>query len=96
MVQEEFAPEVPIRRGALPYIPTSIEALFFAPFSYLSYVQAFVLWDVLNIAMLVALPSFCGHIFRTLQSYSRLLWLLASLGVLSDFLCARTGQGARF
>ncbi len=43
MVQQEFAPEVPIRRGALPYTHPPIEALFFAPFSYLSYVQAFVL-----------------------------------------------------
>ena len=94
MVQEEFAPEVPIRRGALPYTHPPIEALFFAPFSYLSYVQAFVLWDVLNIAMLVALPFLLRPYLPQLQSYSPLLWLLASLAFFPIFFALVQGQDA--
>ncbi len=93
-VQQEFAPEVPIRRGALPYTHPPIEALFFAPLSYLSYAQAFVLWDVLSIAMLVALPFLVRPCLPQLQYYSPLLWILASLAFFPIFFALVQGQDA--
>src|SRR5581483_3826875 len=55
-IQQEFAPDVPIRHGALPYTHPPFEGLFFFPFTYLSYQHAFILWDVFNFGMLTAIP----------------------------------------
>lgn len=52
--QQEFAPNVLIRRAALPYNHPPFEALLFLPFAFLPYVSAYLLWTLLNGMMVVA------------------------------------------
>jgi glycosyl transferase family 87 len=51
-LQKQFAPDVPIRLSALPYNHPPFEVLIFLPFTYLSYLPAYLLWTFLNFAML--------------------------------------------
>jgi hypothetical protein len=55
-IQREFFPEATTRPGVLPYNHPPFEAALFVPLSYVSYSSAFALWDLANLAMLVALP----------------------------------------
>jgi Glycosyltransferase family 87 len=55
-VQQEFAPQVEIRQGPLPYIRPPFEALLFAGFARWPYVTALLLWTALKLALLVAIP----------------------------------------
>jgi hypothetical protein len=50
-MQQTFT-NVPIRLGPLPFNHPPFEALFFVPFTYLSYWPAYLLWTGLNILML--------------------------------------------
>jgi glycosyl transferase family 87 len=52
--QQEFAPNVLIRRAALPYNHPPFEALLFLPFTFLPYVPAYLLWTLLNGTMVAA------------------------------------------
>jgi glycosyl transferase family 87 len=52
--QQEFAPNVLIRRAALPYNHPPFEALLFVPFTFLPYVPAYLLWTLLNGMMVAA------------------------------------------
>jgi Glycosyltransferase family 87 len=52
--QQEFAPNVAIRRAALPYNHPPFEALLFVPFTFLPYVPAYLLWTLLNGMMIAA------------------------------------------
>jgi hypothetical protein len=52
-VQREFAPDVIIRHGPLPYIHPPFEALLFVPLTFLPYFAAYLVWDALNAVMLV-------------------------------------------
>jgi hypothetical protein len=51
-LQKQFAPDVPIRLSALPYNHPPFEVLIFLPFTYLSYLPAYLLWTSLNFVML--------------------------------------------
>ena len=53
-VQQEFAPKVRIRQAALPYNHPPFEALLFVPFTFLPYVPAYLLWNLLNGMMVAA------------------------------------------
>lgn len=52
-MQQTFT-NVPIRLGPLPFNHPPFEALFFVPFSLLSYWPAYLLWTTLNLVMLAA------------------------------------------
>ncbi|HEX9111341.1 MAG TPA: glycosyltransferase family 87 protein [Terriglobales bacterium] len=52
--QQQFAPNVLIRRAALPYNHPPFEALLFLPFTFLPYVPAYLLWTLLNGMMVAA------------------------------------------
>jgi len=54
-VQLEFASNSDIRHGALPYIHPPFEALLFVPFTFLRYSTAFLLWNLLNLFLLIVL-----------------------------------------
>jgi hypothetical protein len=91
-VQQEFAPDVAIRLDALPYNHPSFEALFFVPFTYFSYLPAFVLWDLVNVVALIAIPFLVrGHV-PELQRYPWPLWILASLAFFPIFFTLLQGQ----
>ena len=51
-LQREFSPRVAEGRAALAYNHPPFEALLFVPLTYLSYVPAYVVWSLLNVAML--------------------------------------------
>jgi Glycosyltransferase family 87 len=55
-IQQEFASTVSIRLGPLPYVRPPFEALLFLPFAYLSYPTACVLWMVIKVIVLFAIP----------------------------------------
>jgi hypothetical protein len=91
-VQREFAPEVSIRQGPLPYNHPPFEALLFLPFTYIPYPQAFVLWDLTNLAMLAALPFLLRPHLPKLRKYSWPLWVLVSLAFSPIFFALLQGQ----
>jgi hypothetical protein len=93
-VQQEFAKEVSIRQGPLPFNHPAYEALFFAPFTYFSYPAAFALWDLVNLVMLAALPFLLRPHLPKLQSYSWSLWMLAMMAFAPIFFALLQGQDA--
>jgi hypothetical protein len=52
--QLTFAPNVPIRRAALPYNHPPFEAVWFVPFTFLKFWPAYLVWTGLNLMMLAA------------------------------------------
>lgn len=55
-VQQEFASEVKIRQGPLPYIRPPFEALFFSVFAAWPYLTALFIWTCLKLALLGVIP----------------------------------------
>ena len=68
-LQQEFAPNVDIRKGPMPYIRPPFEALLFLPLTYFSYPLAFAIWSLTKIVLLWAAvrllprPSPFGRIY---------------------------------
>lgn len=91
-VQREFAPDVSIRQGPLPYNHPPFEALLFLPFTYIPYPQAFVLWDLMNLALLAALPFLLRPHLPKLKKYPWPLWVLVSLAFSPIFFALLQGQ----
>ena len=52
--QLTFAPDVPIRLGALPFNHPPFEALLFVPFTFLGFWPAYLVWTSMSLIMLVA------------------------------------------
>lgn len=52
--QAGFTDDSELRRGPLRYIHPPFEALLFVPFTFFPYRAAFILWDLANVGMLVA------------------------------------------
>ena len=52
--QAQFTDDSELRRGPLRYIHPPFEALLFVPFTFFSYRAAFILWDLANLGILVA------------------------------------------
>jgi hypothetical protein len=55
-VQQEFAAGVTIRQSPLPYVRPPFEALLFSLFAAWPYPMALLLWTILKLALLVAIP----------------------------------------
>lgn len=55
-VQQEFSSEVKERRGPMRYLRPPFEALFFSLFARWPYARALLIWTVLKLAILFALP----------------------------------------
>jgi glycosyl transferase family 87 len=91
-VQREFAPDVPIRQSALPFNHPPFEALLFVPFTYLSYVPAFISWDIVNLGILAVLPFLVRRHVPELRGYRWPLWMLTSLAFFPIFLTLLQGQ----
>src|SRR5947199_2460862 len=67
-VQQEFAAGVSIRQGPLPYNHPPFEALLCVPFTYLPYVSASLLCNVITLLILCSLPLLFRHDFTLLCS----------------------------
>ncbi len=86
--QTRFTDDSELRRGPLRYIHPPFEALLFVPFTFFPYRAAFILWDLANVGMLVAiavslrttlLPGSGIHI------WDLLLGLLAFFPIFANF-----------
>jgi len=91
-VQQEFAPHVAIRQGALPFNHPPFEALWFAPLANLPYPRAFAAWALLNLAILGALPFLLRRHVALLQRTPVVFWWLAELAFFAVFIALLQGQ----
>lgn len=91
-VEQQFAPTVDIRHGALPYMHPPFEALLFLPLTKFSYPAAFLLWDGLNLLILLALPFIVRPYVPGLAEIPLALCLLAALAMFPVFLALLQGQ----
>jgi hypothetical protein len=92
--QQEFAPDVHIRRGALPYNHPPFEALLFVPFTFVGYPLAYALWTFLNLAMLAIALAMLKKQFAELKRFSGLLFPLAAVGFFPIAIGLIQGQDA--
>ncbi len=90
--QQEFASGVRIRQGPLPYNHPPFEALIFVPFSYCSYITSYVLWTLLNLLLLIALPFLLRPYVPLLQCAPVAFWLFVSLAFFGVFIALLQGQ----
>jgi hypothetical protein len=91
-VQHEVAPKVASRKAALPYMHAPYEVLVFLPLSFFSYGNAYLLWNLANLAILVALPFLLKPHLPALQQYRSALWMLSFLAFFPVFLTMLEGQ----
>jgi hypothetical protein len=93
-VQQQFATDSDIRRGPLPYIHPSFEALLFLPLSFLAYPDAFLVWEAFNLGMLLAVSLLLRGILSSLQPTPLWEWILALLAFFPIFANFLQGQDA--
>lgn len=91
-VQQAFAPQVATRLGALPFNHPPFEAVLFVPFSYLPYRTAYLLWTLVNLAMLAGLPILLRPYVPLLRAGPALAWAVASLAFFPIFFAMLQGQ----
>ena len=91
-VQQEFAPDVAIRQGALPYNHPPFEALWFAALAKLPYPRAFAAWALVNLAILGALPFLLRRHVALLGGTPVVFWWLAELAFFAVFIALLQGQ----
>ncbi len=93
-IQQQFATDSDIRRGPLPYIHPSFEALLFLPLSSLAYLDAFLVWEAFNLGMLLAVSLVLRGILSSLQPIPLWEWILALLSFFPIFANFLQGQDA--
>ena len=76
-VQQQFATNVPQFRGPLPWTHPPFEALFFAPFSFFSYLTGYLLWDAFNLILVGFALWLISPYLPQLRARAPALWLLA-------------------
>ena len=81
-MQHRFAPKVAIRQAALPYNHPPFEALIFVPFTFLTYLQAYLLWSFLNLVMLALSLRIVRKTFPEVGGLSLVFAMLAASGFL--------------
>ncbi|MGP0020936.1 MAG: glycosyltransferase family 87 protein [Candidatus Sulfotelmatobacter sp.] len=93
-VQKAFAPQVATRLGALPFNHPPFEAVLFVPLSYFPYRVAYLLWSVVNLAMLAGLPILLRPHVPVLNGWRPWVWTVASLAFFPIFFSLLQGQDA--
>jgi len=91
-IQRTFASGVVTRQGNLPYNHLPFEALIFAPLSYMPYGLAYAVWDLLNLAMLAAVPALLRPHIAVLRQKPLLFWWLLLLAFPPVFAALHQGQ----
>lgn len=91
-VQQQFASQVYIRQGALPYNHPPFEALLFAPLAWLSYPAAFAVWSILNLIILGILPVLLRPHVPLLKQIPLSLCWVAELAFFPVFVSLLQGQ----
>ena len=91
-IQQEFAAGVSIRQGPLPYNHPPFEALIFVPFTCLPYFAAYLLWDLMNLGILLALRFLLRPHVPLLRQIPAAGWLFVSLAFFPVFIALLQGQ----
>jgi len=92
--QAEFARDSDIRRGPLPYIHPPFEALYFLPLTFFPYSQAFVVWSLVNIALLAGVAALLRTSLPSLRAIPTWQAVLACLAFFPIFANFHQGQDA--
>lgn len=93
-VQQEFTTNSEIRRGPLPYVHPPFEAPLFLPFTFLSYRNAFVLWNFFGLALLCGVILLLRSSLNSLRQVASWDLILASLAFFPIFANFHQGQDA--
>jgi glycosyl transferase family 87 len=93
-IQQEFASQVVIRQGPMPFIRPPFEALFFVPFAYLTYPAALAVWSALKFAFLWLALRMLPRKNPFLRIYPAWLEAILCLGFFPVFLDFYQGQDA--
>ncbi|MFZ0299687.1 MAG: glycosyltransferase family 87 protein [Candidatus Sulfotelmatobacter sp.] len=91
-VQQTFAAGVRIRKGPLPYNHPPFEALIFEPLASLDYPTAYLVWIVINLAILGFLPFLLRRYIPVTAQYPLFVWLLVLLGFFPVLVALLQGQ----
>ncbi len=92
-VQKAFAPGVVTRLfGPLPFNHPPIEAIFFAPLTFIPYPAAYIAWLFINLAMLATLPYLLRPHIPMLASLPTWAWFLLELAYFPVFMGLLQGQ----
>lgn len=93
-VEQQFAAAVPQFRGPLPYTHPPFEAWLFAPFTYFSYISAYILWNLVNLGLLTACAILLWPHLPGLHLYPKFAWVLAFFAFFPVFFNLLEGQDA--
>lgn len=91
-VQQEFASRVSIRHAALPYNHPPFEALVFAPLARIGYLPAYLLWNLINVVILCAIPILLRSYVPILSNLPSWSWTMCSLAFFPIFETLIQGQ----
>jgi hypothetical protein len=90
--QQSFVSKERARQGSLPYNHPPFEAVVFVPFAHLPYIEAYLLWDSVNLLALFAAVALLRSKLPLLTSKPLLFWGLVSLAFYPVFLALLQGQ----
>jgi hypothetical protein len=90
--QQEFASRVQIRPGPLPYNHPPFEALVFLPLAHFPYFTAYLLWNLINLMLLIALVFLLRPHLSLLQQWPVGSWMLVLLSFFPIFIALLQGQ----
>jgi hypothetical protein len=93
-VQQEFAPNVDIRKGPMPFVRPPFEALVFFPFAYFSYPTALAIWSLAKIVLLWLIARILPRPGPFTRIYPYWLEVALCLGFFPVFLDLFEGQDA--
>ncbi|MFZ0804286.1 MAG: glycosyltransferase family 87 protein [Terriglobales bacterium] len=91
-VQQEFARDVAIRQGPLPYLRLPFEALLFVPFTFLPYSAACLVWLLLNLGVVIGVALFLRTQLGLAHEFPAWLPVLMALAFVPVFLTLLQGQ----
>ncbi len=93
-LQREFAPNVDIRQGPMPFIRPPFESLLFYPLAYFSYPVALALWSLMKVGLLWVIARVLPRPRPFTRIYPYWLEVLLCLGFFPVFLDLFQGQDA--
>src|SRR5258706_7766002 len=93
-VQQQFAANVDIRKGPMPFIRPPFEALVFLPLTYFSYPLAFGIWSAIKVLLLWLSIRILPRASPFSRNYPSWLEVVLGLGYLPVFLDLLQAQDA--
>jgi len=93
-LQQEFSPNVDIRKGPMPFIRPPFEALIFLPLAYFSYHEALAIWSLAKVVLLWLTARVLPRLHPFTRIYPAWLEVALCLGFFPVFLDLFQGQDA--